>query len=87
MDWLYLMMLILASVAAVATVAFGIFLYTLLRMYLPIVVRIFEEKPFFRPRRDNAIPDAEEFRISTPDGLTLAACLVRTTNPEHLCPH
>jgi uncharacterized protein len=81
-DWMYLILMILACGAAVVALAFVIFLYTLLRMYLPIVVRIFEEKPFFRPRRDNPIPDAEEFRIPTPDGLSLASCLVRTTNPE-----
>jgi pimeloyl-ACP methyl ester carboxylesterase len=81
-DWLYLSLIILAIAAGVVVVAFGIFLFTLLRLYLPIVVRIFEEKPFFRPRRDNPIAEAEEFRIPTPDGLTLAACLVRSRSSE-----
>jgi pimeloyl-ACP methyl ester carboxylesterase len=73
---------VLAAVALLAVAGFGYFLYTVQRDYLPIVVRIFEEKPFFKIRSDAPIPDAEEFRIPTTDGLTLAACLVRSQNPE-----
>jgi len=81
-DWLYLVLIILGSTAAVAVAVFGVYLFTLTRLYLPLVIRIFEEKPFFRARRDNPVPDAEEFRISTTNGLTLAACLLRTSNPD-----
>jgi pimeloyl-ACP methyl ester carboxylesterase len=49
---------------------------------MPIVVRIFEEKPFFKASQSFPDLEAEEFTIPTTDGLSLAACLVRSEAAE-----
>lgn len=82
MDWLYWILIVLASLLVLSAVAVGIFHTISKRNYLPIVVRIFEEKPFFKASTAEPVDDAEEFTIPTTDGLTLAACLIRSQAVE-----
>jgi pimeloyl-ACP methyl ester carboxylesterase len=72
---------LVAAALLLGIAGFGYFLYTVQRDYLGVVVRIFEEKPFFKIRTDLPVSDAEEHHIQTRDGLTLAGCLVRS--PQH----
>ncbi len=52
------------------------------RKWLDLVVRIFQEKPLFVIPRGQPVGTAEDVRISTPDGLLLGACYLRTTAEE-----
>lgn len=82
MDWLYWILIVFASLLLVSIVSVGVFHYFSKRNYLPIVVRIFEEKPFFKASTGTPVDDAEEFSIPTTDGLQLAACLIRSQAPD-----
>ncbi len=82
MDWMILIAMLFASLFALTAVGVAAFYYYSKWNYLPIVVRIFEEKPVFKHHKADPVVDAEEFRIPTTDGLTLAACLIRSQAPE-----
>ncbi len=82
MEGMGLVFSICAAAILLGIAGFTYFLYTVQRDYVPVVVRIFEEKPFFKIRRDNAIEDAEEYRFRTTDDLWLTGCLVRSPHPE-----
>jgi len=47
--------------------------------YMHHLVRIFQEKPLFIIPRGQPLPDAEEVRFPTSDGLTLAGCYLRAS--------
>jgi fermentation-respiration switch protein FrsA (DUF1100 family) len=53
-----------------------------LRNYVPVVERIFQEKPLFIIPFGQPAPDAEEITLTTPDGLALQACYLRTSKPR-----
>lgn len=59
--------------------AFGAYLTYVVWRYLDRVVRIFEEKPLFIIPRGEPLPDGEDVRIRTSDGMVLAGSYVRTT--------
>ncbi len=82
MDWMFWVVTIFASLLALAAAGVAAFYYYSKWTYLPIVVRIFEEKPVFKLHKGEPVLDAEEFRIPTTDGLSLAACLIRSHAPE-----
>src|SRR4051812_48358445 len=46
--------------------------------YLPNLLRIFAEKPIFIIPRGDKPADAEDVRLRTPDGLTLAAAYLKS---------
>ena len=71
MEWLWLTLGILA--ALIVAVPLGMHLYVV-RRYIPLVIRIFQEKPIFIMPFGKPVPDAEEITLTTPDGLTLQAC-------------
>jgi pimeloyl-ACP methyl ester carboxylesterase len=50
--------------------------------YLHLVQRIFEEKPLFVVPRGQLLPEAEEVRFTTSDGLRLAGCYWATSRPR-----
>lgn len=54
----------------------------LCRKYLGSLIRIFVEKPLFIIPRGQRPEDAEDLRIPTSDGLTLAAAYLKTTAPQ-----
>jgi len=59
----------------------GLFAYLYIR-YIDVLVRIFEEKPFFIIPRGEPVPGAEDVSFQTPDGLTLRGCYLRATGPR-----
>jgi fermentation-respiration switch protein FrsA (DUF1100 family) len=78
----WLGVILLCSPAAAA----GLFLtaqhYYLRWKYLHLIVRIFQEKPFFVVPRGQPTPDAEDVRFSTPDGRTLRGCYFTAPRPR-----
>ena len=69
------MILLGSTLAALAGLA-GFLGYILVR-YMPIVGRIFEEKPMFLPLRVPAAGEGEEVRFRTRDGLHLAGTYLK----------
>src|SRR5690242_16151284 len=58
-------------------------LYVYLRVrYLHFLVRIFQEKPLFIIPRGQPLPEAEQVRFPTSDGLMLSGCYLRTPRPR-----
>lgn len=47
--------------------------------YIPKVARIFQERPLFIVPRGQPLPDAEEVRFPTADGLTLHGCYLKAS--------
>jgi fermentation-respiration switch protein FrsA (DUF1100 family) len=78
-EWLWISLGIVAT--AIVAVPLGLHLYVV-RRYMPVVIRIFQEKPLFILPFGKPVPDAEEIALTTPDGLTLQACYLRTTKPR-----
>jgi len=78
-EWLWISL-------AIATLSIAVFLYLfnwyILHNYLHFIVRIFQEKPLFILPFGQPTPDAEEITLTTPDGLSLQACYLRTTKPR-----
>jgi pimeloyl-ACP methyl ester carboxylesterase len=50
--------------------------------YLHHLVRIFQEKPLFIVPRGQPLPDAEQVRFPTTDGLMLSGCYLSTSRPR-----
>ncbi|HZV06058.1 MAG TPA: acyl-CoA thioester hydrolase/BAAT C-terminal domain-containing protein [Gemmataceae bacterium] len=50
--------------------------------YLHFLIRIFQEKPLFVIPRGQALPEAEQVRFPTSDGLTLSGCYLRAASPR-----
>src|SRR4051812_26141724 len=48
--------------------------YRLLRNYVDVIGRIFQEKPLFNIPRGQPLAEAEDVRFPTTDGLTLRGC-------------
>jgi uncharacterized protein len=74
-DWI--VGLLLAVLAGMVCYAFQF-----KRRYLPFIVRIFEERPLFIIPRGEPVADAENVRLTTPEGLLLRGCYLRTTAPR-----
>ncbi len=81
MVWLTWTIYALLALILLVAVAFGVFLAWLLNRYMGVVARIFEEKPLFIIPRGQPLPDSEEVRFPTTDGLTLAGSYLRTPVP------
>lgn len=50
--------------------------------YMPVLVRIFQEKPLFIIPFGQPVPDAEEVDLNTADGLTLKGCYLKCSGPR-----
>jgi alpha-beta hydrolase superfamily lysophospholipase len=60
-----------------------VFLHIYIRVrYLHFLIRIFQEKPLFIIPRGQPLPDAEEIRFPTSDGLMLSGCYLRAAQPR-----
>ena len=60
-----------------------VFLHIYIRVrYLHFLIRIFQEKPLFVIPRGQPLPEAEEVRFPTSDGLMLSGCYLRATQPR-----
>lgn len=79
MEWLWISLGIAAALSAAFLLAAH---RRILHFYIPVVARIFQEKPLFILPFGQPAPDAEEITLTTPDGLTLQACYIRTTQPR-----
>lgn len=67
---------------AVAGAGIAVIAAVLLRRYTQFVVRIFEEKPLFIVPQGQPLPDAEDVRFRTADGLTLAGSYFHASYPD-----
>jgi alpha-beta hydrolase superfamily lysophospholipase len=62
---------------------FMVFLHIYIRWrYMHFLIRIFQERPLFVIPRGQPLPDAEQVRFPTSDGLMLSGCYLRTTQPR-----
>jgi pimeloyl-ACP methyl ester carboxylesterase len=75
--WLWMALGIVTAIALVAMVVFLLFHRYVKRTYFDLVVRIFEERPLFIIPRGQPVPDAEDIRLTTADGLSLCACYLK----------
>ncbi|MGH7168905.1 MAG: alpha/beta hydrolase [Gemmataceae bacterium] len=50
--------------------------------YMHCLIRIFQEKPLFIIPRGQPLPEAEEVRFPSSDGLSLSGCYLRTAKPR-----
>jgi uncharacterized protein len=78
-EWLWISLGILTAV--IVAVPLGVHLYVL-RRYIPVVIRIFQEKPLFILPFGQPVPDAEEITLTTPDELKLQGCYLHTSRPR-----
>jgi len=78
--WLGLLLTTLPALA-VALWLVGLYFY-LCRKYLPVIVRIFQERPLFVVPRGQPVEGAEDVRVTTRDGRSLAGCYLRARCPR-----
>ena len=79
MVWLWIGLGILVLLLLAISIAGHLYV---LRYYIPVVVRIFQERPIFKMLFGQPQPDAEEVELKTPDGLTLLGCYLHATAPR-----
>jgi uncharacterized protein len=78
--WMGIFVMCSVPLALTAWLA-GLHFYLRLR-YLRFMVRIFQERPLFVVPRGEPVPEAEEVRFPTSDGLTLSGCYFRARPPR-----
>ena len=84
MFWLYVGLAVVISPFAAAGAVLTWYYLRVKRRYLHFIVRIFEERPLFIIPRGEPLDDAEDVRLTTPEGLTLRGCYLHTTAPRRL---
>ena len=77
--WILLSLGLLVALPLLA--GYGLHLY-IFWSYLPVVPRIFQEKPLFIIPRGQPIADAEDVTVVTPDGVPLKGCYLKTPQPR-----
>jgi fermentation-respiration switch protein FrsA (DUF1100 family) len=77
--WLWLALGILLSLPLLLALFLVWFYFYLLRRFLDFLVRGFREKPLFLAPRGDPVPDAEDVRFPTTDGLSLNGCYLPST--------
>jgi len=77
--WLWIALAVLAVPLIVAPLALHIWVC---RQYAPFIPRIFQEKPVFILPLGQPVDDAEEVTLTTPDGVPLLGCYLRTPQPR-----
>ena len=82
MLWFWIGLATLVSVPVVVSVGLIGLHFWLRYRYLHVIERIFLERPFFVIPRGQPVPDAEDVRIRTRDGLTLAGCYLKGQGPR-----
>ncbi len=82
MDWLWISFGILAALGALAALAFYFLHVRIVRKYIPVVLRIFQEKPLFLLPFGQPVPDAEDVTLTTSDGVTLCGCYLKASKPR-----
>jgi fermentation-respiration switch protein FrsA (DUF1100 family) len=75
-EWLWISLGIVATLLIVVP-PLALHIHILIR-YVPVVIRIFQEKPLFIMPFGQPVADAEEVILTTPDGLALQGCYLRT---------
>lgn len=81
--WMFFLGLCLLFLVPVWLTLWLVYTHYALRIkYLDKMVRIFQEKPLFVIPRGEPLPDAEDIRFQTTDGLTLAGCYLATDQPR-----
>jgi pimeloyl-ACP methyl ester carboxylesterase len=72
------------GLAVLATVAGGLgaLHLSVVRRYMPILVRIFQEKPLFILPFGQPVAGAEDVTLTTPDGIQLQGCYLHTPGPR-----
>ncbi len=76
--WLFWLGLgILCSAPLLLTAYLVVLHYQLRRLYLPTLMRIFQEKPLFVVPRGQPVDGAEDVRFPTPDGRSLSGCYLK----------
>jgi pimeloyl-ACP methyl ester carboxylesterase len=73
---------LLCSMPVLLFLALVILYFYLCLRYLRYLIRIFQEKPLFIIPRGQPLPEAEEVRFPTRDGLTLCGCYFHTVRPR-----
>jgi pimeloyl-ACP methyl ester carboxylesterase len=63
-------------------VIMSIFHFRVMFEYMPVITRIFQEKPLFILPFGKPVADAEEIVLTTPDGLALRGCYLPTRQPR-----
>ncbi len=79
MLWLWITLSVLAVL--IVLVLLGLHLHIIIN-YIPVVVRIFQEKPLFILPFGKPIPEGEEVILTTPDGLQLQGCYLPAVQPR-----
>lgn len=79
MDWMWIVLVVLAIVAICLATAWISFFHYLKVRFGEKIVRIFQEKPLFIIPRGQPVDDAEEVRFPTTNGLSLTGCYFPTT--------
>ena len=75
--------LLLTALPALAVTVWLTVLYIFLcRKYVPLIARIFQEKPLFIVPRGQPIDGAEDVRFPTRNGLMLAGCYLHARSPR-----
>jgi alpha-beta hydrolase superfamily lysophospholipase len=78
-EWLWISLGIVAALVVVLALAFHLHVVF---NWVPVILRIFQEKPLFILPFGQPVSEAEEIMLTTPDGLTLHACYLRTPKPR-----
>jgi fermentation-respiration switch protein FrsA (DUF1100 family) len=78
-EWILISLGVLGAVAV--AIPIGLHLYVVWK-YIPVVIRIFQEKPLFILPFGQPTPDAEEVTLTTPDGLALQGCYLPAHAPR-----
>jgi pimeloyl-ACP methyl ester carboxylesterase len=65
------------SLALILTISLIALYFHLVRRYLGFLLRVFDEKPLLIAPKGQPVPDAEEVRFPTSDGLQLCGCYLR----------
>lgn len=82
MEWYWIVLAVASALAAAPILtALGTHVY-ILRYYLHIVERIFQEMPPFRAPIGEPEPDAEDVALTTPDGAALCGCYLPAQSPR-----
>jgi dipeptidyl aminopeptidase/acylaminoacyl peptidase len=69
--------------APVLLLLYMVYLHIYIRVrYLRFLIRVFQEKPLFITPRGQPLPEAEEVRFPTSDGLMLCGCYIRAAGPR-----
>jgi pimeloyl-ACP methyl ester carboxylesterase len=79
-EWLWISLGIVATIIIVV-LPLALHIHIVIN-YIPVVVRIFQEKPIFIMPFGQPVPDAEEITLMTHDGVALRACYLRAAKPR-----